>query len=172
MHRVLTILFFFLSSMAFGQSAATAPHCINQEFHKEVASLLDEDVTLLDCGTLANQKDDYVILDAREKVEYDISHIPGAIWIGYDDFKISRIPQVENKSIVLYCSVGYRSEKIGQKLNKHGFENVFNLYGSIFESANRGFPLEDKNGKSTFFVHTYNRAWSKWVDDQKAEKVW
>ena len=39
-------------------------------------------------------------------------------------------------TIVVYCSVGYRSEKIAEELDKLGFTNVSNLYGGIFEWIN------------------------------------
>jgi predicted sulfurtransferase len=54
-----------------------------------------------------------VYLDAREKEEFDVSHIKGAIFVGYANFDMMNLP-VFNKetAIVVYCSVGYRSEKI------------------------------------------------------------
>jgi rhodanese-related sulfurtransferase len=43
--------------------------------------------------------------------------------------------------VIVYCSVGYRSEKIGEKLQKLGFQNVHNLYGGIFQWKNDGFEV-------------------------------
>ena len=57
-------------------------------------------------------------------------------------------------------------------MKKAGFSNVYNLYGSIFEWANQGHRLVDKGGQPTFKLHTYNKKWSKWVDNAKIEKVW
>ena len=72
----------------------------------------------------------------------------------------------------MYCSIGYRSEKVGEELKKMGFKNVYNLYGSIFEWVNQGNEVVDENEKVTEKVHTYNKRWSKWIEDGKAEKVW
>ena len=111
-----------------------------------------------------------VFLDAREKEEFNVSHIPGAVWVGYDDFDIARTNTFDKDAeIVVYCSVGYRSERIARKLQKEGFTNVTNLYGGIFHWVNQDHEVVDANGKTTR-VHTYNAKWSKWL--LKGEKVY
>ena len=120
-----------------------------------------------------NNKDKFIIFDAREKVEFDISHIPDAIYLGYSDFNIGRIKNIpKEKNIVIYCSIGYRSEKIGEKLLRLGYKNVYNLYGSIFEWANEKYPLVSSSGKTTYTVHSYNKSWSKWVTNEEIRTVW
>ena len=117
--------------------------------------------------------DAYTLLDARELEEYTTSHIPNAKYIGYEDFDISRLEGLSyDTPIVVYCSVGYRSEKITNKLKTAGYQNVYNLVGSIFEWVNQGHLIEDKNALPTQTLHTYNKAWSKWVDAPKIKKVW
>ena len=77
-----------------------------------------------------NSDDDVVFLDTRAKKEFKVSHIKGAQWVGFLSFhkrKVKDIPK--DKKIILYCSVGYRSEKIAEKLVNEGFTNVYNLYG-------------------------------------------
>ncbi len=114
-----------------------------------------------------------VILDARERSEYEVSHLPNAVFIGYNNFEKKLVDSLaKDRPIVVYCSIGYRSEKIGEKLQKLGFTKVYNLYGSIFEWVNQGNVVVDKNGQPTKKVHTYNKNWSRWVEDGKAEKVW
>ena len=64
-------------------------------------------------------------------------------------------------------------KKIGEQLQEAGFTKVFNLYGSLFEWANQDYPLENAEGTVTHKVHTYNKKWSQWVDDDgKIVKVW
>ena len=106
----------------------------------------------------------YIILDSRELAEYQVSHIPGSIWVGYDDFDINRIKEVsKEKEILTYCSVGYRSERIGEKLIDAGYQNVSNLKGSLFEWVNKGNTLVDNEGHFTTKIHGYNSEWSKWL---------
>ena len=113
---------------------------------------------------LVMNKEKYIILDSREQKEYDTSHIPNALWIGYDDFNIDRLNKIsKNDKIVVYCSVGYRSERIGEKLIKAGFKDVSNLKGSIFDWVNEGYTIHDQSGEPTKKIHGYNKKWSKWL---------
>ena len=72
--------------------------------------------------------DEVLILDAREPEEFQVSHIEEALEVGYDDFDISVVKDIpKDRKIVVYCSLGIRSEDIGLKLEKAGFEKVENL---------------------------------------------
>lgn len=114
---------------------------------------------------------DAVYLDAREKEEFDVSHIKGAIYVGYDDFDISDLPDIKDKTtIIVYCSVGYRSEKIAEELIKNGYSQTKNLYGGIFDWVNKGYPVYDNSNQETKKVHAYNESWGKWL--LKGDKVY
>jgi len=110
------------------------------------------------------------LLDARELAEFEVSHISGAKHIGYDNFDTSAVSGLSKESpIIVYCSIGYRSEKIAEKLLTMGFQNVSNLYGGIFEWVNQGNAVMTK-GEQTDRVHAYSRAWGIWLN--KGEKVY
>lgn len=112
-----------------------------------------------------------VLLDTRAKAEYDVSHLPNARWVGYDDFDLKRVGDIPKQAkVVLYCSVGYRSERVGEKLVAAGYQHVQNLYGSLFEWVNEGNPVVDKEEKPTARVHAYSRLWGVWL--QRGEKVY
>ncbi|QYA24564.1 rhodanese-like domain-containing protein [Gramella sp. MT6] len=114
---------------------------------------------------------DVILLDTRSPEEFEVSHIENAILVGYDDFDLTRLPDVSRKkAIIVYCSLGIRSEQIGEKLKKAGFENVQNLFGGIFEWKNAGFPVLDPAGNPTEKVHAYSKQWSKWL--KNAEKIY
>ena len=107
--------------------------------------------------------EDFLLLDAREREEYDTSHIKGALWVGYNDFSKARLNDIpKTKKIIVYCSVGYRSEKIAQKLLKFGYTDVANLYGGIFEWVNQGNQVQNVEG-TTEDVHTFDETWAKWL---------
>lgn len=111
-----------------------------------------------------------LILDSRQPQEYAVSHIGGARFVNYDEFKVAQLTDVsKSKLIIVYCTVGYRSERISEKLKAAGYTNVQNLYGGIFEWVNQGYPVYNSVGK-TNKVHTYSKAWGKWL--QKGEKVY
>ena len=100
----------------------------------------------------------YILLDTREKEEYEVSHLPGAIWTGYDHFNEAVLDLLDkDKAVVVYCSVGYRSERIGERMQKAGFTQVYNLYGGIFQWTNEGNAVENAAGEPTPKVHGYNK---------------
>lgn len=118
-----------------------------------------------------NQSNDVVWLDSREKDEYEVSKIDGAIWVGYDDFDFERVSGISKEDeVIVYCSIGYRSEKIAEKLKSEGYKNVKNLYGGIFSWVNNDKKVYDTTGIETNKVHAYNRMWSIWLE--KGEKVY
>ena len=99
--------------------------------------------------------------------------MPNAKFIDYDRFEIEQVSDIDKeKEIIVYCSVGYRSEKIGEKLQEAGFQNVKNIYGGIFEWKNLNFEVVNQNGEPTDSVHTYNKRWSKWLQEGKGIKVY
>ncbi len=164
------------SCSSWGQSSVQLPadvSCKDPAFHEKVRSMLSLSVPVIDAEELLPIKDEVYIFDAREKEEYQLSHIPGAKYIGYNSIDWSVLENVPKEAdIVVYCSIGYRSEKVAEKIRDKGFDKVKNLYGSIFEWANRGYELEDKNGQSTKSIHTYNKKWSKWVRNDALVKIW
>ncbi len=111
-----------------------------------------------------------LFLDAREPKEYAVSHIQGAVPVGYDQFDIGKLSGLsKDRRVIVYCSVGYRSEKIAEKLLAAGFRNVYNLYGGIFEWVNQGHPVYGDKGQ-TERVHAYSRTWGIWLN--KGKKVY
>jgi rhodanese-related sulfurtransferase len=135
--------------------------------------MLSHAVPVLDVDSVQQHPTKYILLDAREWDEYTVSHIPGARYIGYKQFSERALRGVTRESpIAVYCSVGYRSEKIAERLRGMGYTQVYNVYGSIFEWANRGYPLAAPGGGEVRRVHTYNRKWSRWVLNGNIEKVW
>ena len=110
--------------------------------------------------------DTVTILDAREPEEFKISHIKSAINVGFNDFTLEekQLQKLDkNIPVIVYCSVGIRSEKIAEKLKNAGFVSVKNLYGGIFEWKNKGYPVIDSKGKQTENVHAFSKYWSKYL---------
>lgn len=162
-----------ISCTSRAQLSENIPHAQDPKFDKVIINTLDFSIPVISVDQLKQKEGEFILLDARERKEYEVSRIPGAKWVGYDDFDLSRVKDIDkDKPVLLYCSIGYRSEKIGERLKAAGFSNVYNLYGSIFEWANKGYPVEDMNGKPVKKLHAYNWMWGKWVDDEKVEKVY
>jgi len=158
------LVLLFLSSLSFGQ------YVQSKSYDVMLKTLLSHDVKEISASE-AYKDHEAIFIDTREKREFQVSHINNAIWSGYEDFNLARISKVpKNQRIVIYCSVGYRSEKITEKLLKAGYTNVSNLVGGIFEWKNLGYPVVDSNGKETEQVHAYDKVWGIWLN--KGEKVY
>ena len=152
-------------------SAFTVSGQINNEF-QEYLNDLDKKFDVPNIVADSLIQDQYLILDSREKEEYQISHIKNAVWIGYNDFNISILDSVHHdKEIIVYCSVGYRSSKIAIELHDNGFKNVYNLYGGIFNWANEGRELISDQNK-TFDLHAYNSHWSRFITNVEINKIY
>ena len=146
---------------------------LNPDFDRTIRQYLDFSVPTISCQELRDIQSNVVLLDARETKEYKTSHIEGARHVGFKKLNKSTLEGIEkDQPIVVYCSIGYRSEKIGEKLKDLGFSKVSNLYGSIFEWVNQELPIVDQQGETTRKLHTYNKSWSRWVEEGKAEKEW
>jgi rhodanese-related sulfurtransferase len=171
MLALLNTLFSSFSAVQ-AQHAKTAT-CLNKAFDHKVNSYLSYSVPVISVSEAHQKSGDIVFLDAREKNEFDISHITNAHWVGYDDFQVSRVPKTSKDAlVVVYCSIGYRSEKIAEKLIKAGYKRVRNLYGSLFEWVNAGYEVVDKQNKPVKKIHTYNESWSQWVLQPSFQKVY
>jgi rhodanese-related sulfurtransferase len=105
-----------------------------------------------------------IVLDVRTAEEYEVSHLPGAIRVDPDGDLPDFLRALDHEApVVAYCSVGYRSSRLVERLNKEGFSDARNLEGSIFEWANKGYPLE-RDGARVREVHPYDADWGRLLD--------
>jgi rhodanese-related sulfurtransferase len=146
-----------------------ADHLISVKIQEALNKMLKNTVPVISADTLAERllsTSNWALLDTREIDEFEISHLPGAKWIGHKDFSASRVADVDKeRQIIVYCSIGVRSEQIAEKLISLGFTHVWNLYGGIFNWANQGRILVDHKQLNTRFVHGYDKNWAKLVDN-------
>ncbi|OOG73151.1 rhodanese-like domain-containing protein [Algoriphagus sp. A40] len=161
--RKARILFFgllFLASTSFSQSIAYKT-LLDGLYDKTFPTVKAEQI---------NDLSNYQVLDTREKEEFDVSHLSGAKWVGFETFNLKNVAELDrNQPVLVYCTVGARSQEIGKKLLEAGFTRVYNLYGGIIHWSNSEKPLESE-GIPTKKVHTYTRTWGVWLS--KGEKVY
>ncbi len=125
-----------------------------------------ESIPYITVEALAQQDTEAILLDSRELKEYNTSHLENAIHVGYDFFDITKVIETiadKSSKIVVYCSLGIRSEDIAEQLKKEGYTNVYNLFGGIFEWKNNDFAVYDINNEPTEDVHAFSNEWSPWL---------
>jgi rhodanese-related sulfurtransferase len=162
MEKIYYIFLFWISAYSFSQS----------NLDTVLKKMNQNSVPYIQVENLKKESNCF-ILDAREKNEYEVSHIKNALFIGYTKFNFKnvckQIPE-KNAKIIVYCSIGVRSEQIGEKLIKAGYTNVQNLYGGIFEWKNKGGEVVNSNNEKTEKVHAYDKNWGVYL--KKGEKVY
>lgn len=157
---------FILTAISASCGSQTAFDATLKSIYKNTVPQIQAKMLFADISTDTS----LVLLDAREQKEYAISHIRNAVFAGYENFDTSFFFSIPKQSkIIIYCSVGYRSERIGERFLQRGFSNVFNLYGGIFNWVNEGHEVVDDNQKPTNRIHAYSNSWGKFL--KTGEKV-
>lgn len=162
------MLFILASGLqACAQTTEKAYHLMLKGLYKHSVPFIKAEELDIKLGKSASKP---LLLDTRTLAEYEVSHISGAKHVEPDNFTLAQLKGVpKNTPVIVYCSVGYRSERIGEQLQKAGYKNVYNLYGGIFEWVNKGYPIYAE-GTQTNKVHAYSRPWGVWLT--KGEKVY
>jgi rhodanese-related sulfurtransferase len=157
---IVAVSLFILPNKGIGQSLA---------YRTLLSTLYDSDFPTIGPAELSSLAG-FQILDTREKEEFEVSHLEGAKWVGFDTFELENVSDLDkNKPVLVYCTVGARSQDIGKRLTSAGFTKVYNLYGGIIHWSNESMPLYTK-GLPTNQVHTYSRSWGIWLE--KGQKVY
>lgn len=113
------------------------------------------------------KRDQPILLDVRTEEEFAVSHLRGAMRVepsAKAEKVLAQLPP--GQPVVTYCSVGYRSSDLAERLKKAGVAAVYNLEGSIFQWANEGRPIE-ADGHPAEKVHPYNRKFGQMLDEKK-----
>ncbi|GAB5524563.1 MAG: hypothetical protein Roseis2KO_24350 [Roseivirga sp.] len=93
-----------------------------------------------------------LILDVRQREEYEVSHLKGAVLADDVDFKRLETDQ----PILVYCTVGFRSTELGTTLTHNGFSHIYNLEGGLIGWKNQGKPVYNQKEQLTDSVHVYS----------------
>lgn len=134
-------------------------------FNVLLRTLLSHDVPEISVYEASKAAADFTYLDAREYKEYAVSHLRGAKYVGDKDFNLTNLSGIrKDKPLIVYCSIGKRSERIARKLRSLGYSRVYNLYGGIFEWVNQGHPVYNRYDQPTDSIHAYSRFWGRWLE--------
>lgn len=151
-----------LSLFLWERHLQASAHVSSKDYDLLLSTLLSHSVPEVSVERIASES--FHILDARTYREFSVSHIEGATWVGHEDFDLGRVAGIDKQaSVAVYCSVGYRSEHIAEKLRQHGYTQVVNVYGGIFEWVNTAHPVVTGDDTKTDAVHAYSKSWGIWL---------
>jgi rhodanese-related sulfurtransferase len=88
------------------------------------------------------QNREAVIVDVREKDEWDEEHIPHAIHLSRGTIELDieeKVPDL-NKTIICHCGGGGRSSLATESLQKMGYKNVRSMAGGLKAWKAAGLP--------------------------------
>lgn len=129
----------------------------------ETTDFVVEEMNLIESITtakLAENYDDYKVIDTRDRDEYEGAqkfgearggHLPNAVWMAYKDLlekdgTLKPVNELEaifaeagfekDDKIVTYCTAGIRSAHYAEILKMLGYENVVNYDASFYVWAN------------------------------------
>jgi len=83
-----------------------------------------------------------VIVDVRDKDEWDEGHIPGAIHMSRGTIELDieeKVPDL-NQTIITHCGGGGRSALAAESLQKMGYKNVHSIAGGFKAWKAAGLP--------------------------------
>ena len=156
-----------------GPGAETAPTSPGMLYRQLLRTIYHNTVPTVPAAGLARelrQPAPPLLLDVRTPAEFRVSHLAGARFVDFDSVPTAQFADLDREQpVVVYCSVGLRSERLGERLHALGFRHVRNLYGGLFEWVNEGHPVVNAAG-ATAKVHPYSTFWGTWL--RRGHKVY
>ena len=148
------ILVFVTSSCSYAKKESKAPLNAqsNNEFEKN-ADVNQDKKTLLELNAqdfkkLLEDSEKKLVIDLSTEGEYKEGHIKGSIHIDKNLLDspdrievLKKLGAEKNTKILIICSTGNKSRRIGQILVDDGFETVYNLLGGTTAWLKSGFEL-------------------------------
>ncbi len=88
-------------------------------------------------------RSDAIVVDVREKKEFESGHIVGAINIPLAklDQRVTELKKHQKKPVIVVCKLGQHSAEASKKIQKAGHEEVFKLSGGLTEWKAQSMPL-------------------------------
>ena len=102
------------------------------------------------------QQDDVIVIDNRNRFEYEIGHFKGAIDPGvhnfrdFPDYVEANLEKWQDKKVAMYCTGGIRCEKTSAWLKDKGLE-IYQLEGGIINYFAK-IPDAEKDYEGECFV--------------------
>jgi len=132
----------------------TVPEITVQDLRQLQWNQIDAENKAVSSGK-AKPTAEYVLVDVRAESETAVSVIPDGITVSQYE---ANPEKHKGRTVICYCTVGYRSEIYARKLIAKGV-SAKNFKGSILAWCEAKFPLETLDRQPTNRVHTYNSSY-------------
>jgi phage shock protein E len=112
--------------------------------YKKLVADAKKNITEISPGDAAakSKSGNAVIVDVRDKDEWDEGHIPGAIHMSRGTIELDIEEKIadQNAMIICHCGGGGRSALAAESLQKMGYKNVHNMAGGFKAWKAAGLP--------------------------------
>src|SRR5690242_20694358 len=100
-----------------------------------------------------------VLVDVREKLEWNEGYIPGAIHVprGFLELQIEEAVPDKSKTVVLYCAGGVRSLIAGSTLQQMGYKDVVSMSGGFGQWKGSGYGFAQPRVMTEAQAKRYSR---------------
>ncbi|HEX6034151.1 MAG TPA: MBL fold metallo-hydrolase [Anaerolineales bacterium] len=89
-----------------------------------------------------------VLIDVRQRSEWDEGHIPGAIHFEGGRVAWEPLPFPHDRPLAIQCSSGNRSMSVSSVLRRRGYRNVIQVEGGITKWKMHGFPVTAEDSET------------------------
>lgn len=88
------------------------------------------------------ETEDAILLDVRTEEEVRAGAIAGQMNVVYDEAFATKLSNLEQKPIFVYCGSGIRSAKAARILREKGYNPVYEMEGGMKAWKAAGFPVQ------------------------------
>jgi rhodanese-related sulfurtransferase len=136
---IVIIAALFALTAAVGSGAADKT---SDQMVKEAKAAIKE-VSVAEVKQMVDTKEKIILLDVRDKEEFETGYIPGAINIsrGMLEFKVDMAIPDKNAKIIVYCGIDLRGPLATKTLNDLGYRNAVNIIGGLRVWKDAGYPV-------------------------------
>ena len=142
-----------------GRNLQAQVHVSDKKYDIMLSTLLSPGVPAVSVDSIEHGK--YLLLDAREKREFEVSHIENAMWVGYDDFDLKRVAGISKEEYLQLKSEFYDED--GYLVNTMLGKEVKMIGGRLLPARLEMIPA-DEEGKMTV-VEQLDIIFDKPIDD-------
>jgi hydroxyacylglutathione hydrolase len=100
-----------------------------------------ETIPSINAKELRERLDEVVLIDVRQRSEWDSGHIPGAVHFEGGRVAWEELSFPHDKPLAIQCSSGNRSMSVNSVLRRRGFRNVLQVEGGIKGWEKNGFEI-------------------------------
>ena len=102
-----------------------------------------KNISVTELKEMLDSNTSLIMVDVREKEEWDDVRIPGAQLMPISNFMEEKQKlNDKNAKIVLICRSGPRSLRAADILEEEGYSDINNLVGGVMEWMDEGFDIE------------------------------